>query len=98
MPCPRLRPAVRAWRQQTAAATLSQGDLGGWPPAWPSFPNSSHPPELVANGISVTPVVDHWVEREISSMGSPGGIDPMTHLTITGHSTTELRAVPKILK
>ena len=35
-----------------------------------------------------------WTGMKNSLMGTPGEIDPMTYLTMSGHSTIELHPVP----
>ena len=50
-----------------------------------------HPTDRITHTTAfVTPVVEHWVEREIA----PWRIDPTTHRTMSERSTSELRPAP----
>ena len=50
-----------------------------------------HPTDRIAHNTAfVTPVVEHWLEREIA----PWRIDPMTHRNMSERSTSELRPAP----
>ena len=50
-----------------------------------------HPTDRITHTTAfVTPDVEHWLEIEISSMGPPRGIDPMTYRTTSYSSTMEL--------
>ena len=44
--------------------------------------------------VFVTPVVEHWLEREIAQWVHSWRIDPTTHRTMSERSTSELRPAP----
>ena len=46
-----------------------------------------HPTDRITHTTAfVTPVVGHWLEREIAQKGPPRQIDPMTHHTMSERS------------
>ena len=50
-----------------------------------------HPTDRITHTTAfVTPVVEHWLEREIAQWR----IDPTTHRTMSERSTSELRPAP----
>ena len=50
-----------------------------------------HPTDRITHTTAfVTPVVEHWLEREIAQWM----IDPTTHRTMSERSTSELRPAP----
>ena len=52
-----------------------------------------HPTDRITHTTAfVTPVVEHWLEREIAQWVNP--IDPTIHRTMSERSTSELRPAP----
>ena len=54
-----------------------------------------HPIDRIAHTTTfITPVLEHWLEREIAQWVHPSRVDPTTHRTMSERSTSELRPAP----